>query len=873
MPCGLPRRLAGGALSLSPWTFVSLACVLLLALAGAPGSAAAAPSQRVRLDDGWRFAFGRQDDAEREDYPDAAWQLVTLPHTWNAEDAFTREPTFREGDGWYRRRVVLDPALQGKRLVLRFEAANQVTDVYWNGAHVGRHAGGYTAFAFDVTGAARVGGTNVLAVRVNNAVGPVPPLIADYNFYGGLYREVWLIASDPVHFSLLDHGAPGAWTEATGVSEASATVSVRGRLSNSAARSARVEIRARVLDPDGKELLSPRAELEVPAASDTAFGLPAGEIRAPRLWSPASPSLYQVHVELRVDGRLADSTSCPLGLRWFRVDPGHGLALNGRPLRLDGTNRHQDFAGLGSAVPEALQRGDLRRIKADGFNFVRLAHYPQSEAVLEECDRLGLVVWEEIPVVNRIDPTAEFESNARTMLVEMIRQHRAHPSVFFWGLANEVLLLKPDPLPRGYIERAARLVRGLHALARAEDPSRLTAAAVSFDELDDGSGLQDIPDVLGLNLYFGWYYRRLEELGPWLDQFHARHPDRPILISEYGADSDERVHAREPRALDFSIEYQQRFHEATFPQLAARGWLVGTAVWNQFDFGSRRRDDTKPNLNKKGLYFFDRRPKDVAFYYRAMLSPEPVLHVAARDWPRRAGSRPGDEQHTVLVYSNLDEVELWLGNESLGRRRTANGSARWEVSLRPGTNVLVARGRRGARELEDRCELQYEDRSLARLAAAGTAFTLAMSASPCQYLESGGAVWEACRDYAPRGWGRVGGKPRMTHHRIFGTRDDALFQATIDGVQALRFDVPDGEYEVELRFAETQDKRPGERVFDVTVNGEPLCTDLDLAGTAGRYFAVTKTAHVECHGGGGLRVAFRAARGETTVSAVKVTRL
>ena len=199
-------------------------------------------------------------------------------------------------------------------------------------------------------------------------------------------------------------------------------------------------------------------------------------------------------------------------------------------------------------MPESLQRADIRRIKADGFDFVRLAHYPQSEAVLEECDRLGVVVWEEIPLVNRIDPAPEFAANARTMLVEMIRQHRAHPCVIFWGLANEVLLLKPDPCSPSYAASAARLVRGLHALARAEDPTGLTAAArCRFDELDDGSGLQDVPDVLGLNLYFGWYYRTLEELGPWLDQFHARHPDRPLLISEYGADSDERVHAR-PRA-------------------------------------------------------------------------------------------------------------------------------------------------------------------------------------------------------------------------------------------------------------------------------------------------------------------------------------
>jgi len=250
---------------LSGWPIASLSCVLLVALAGAPDRAPVTGTQRVKLEDGWRFAFGTNDGAERDDFPDAAWQAVTLPHTWNAEDAFTREPTFREGAGWYRRRVTLDPALAGKRLVLRFEGANQVADVYWNGRRVGHHAGGYTAFAIDVTDAARVGGANVLAVRVDNAIGPVPPLMADYDFYGGLYRDVWLIASDAVHFSEMDHGAPGVWAEPTQVSEAGATVTVRGRLASSGGRPARVEVLARVVDPEGKDVLTSRTELEVAA--------------------------------------------------------------------------------------------------------------------------------------------------------------------------------------------------------------------------------------------------------------------------------------------------------------------------------------------------------------------------------------------------------------------------------------------------------------------------------------------------------------------------------------------------------------------------------------------------------------------------------
>src|SRR5262245_34732466 len=357
LPGGVPGRMAGWPVSLSFPGGVRLACALFL-VSVMPVVSEATTSQRMKLDDGWRFAFGPRDGAERVDYPDPDWERVTLPHTWNAKDAFTKVASFREGDGWYRRRVTLDPALRGRRLTLLCEAANQVADVYWNGVPVGHHAGGYTAFAFDVTAPARVGGQNVLAIRVNNAIGPIPPLIADYDFYGGLYRDVWLIASGDVHFSRLDHAAPGAWAEATDVSESSATVHVRGRLANAASRAARVEVVARVRDAGRPGVLKLRIELDLPAGADTTFELPSGTLREPRLWSPDSPHLYDVEVELRVDGRVVDTVHAPLGIRWFSVDPDRGLALNGRRLRVNGTNRHQDHAGYGSAVPEALQRAD-----------------------------------------------------------------------------------------------------------------------------------------------------------------------------------------------------------------------------------------------------------------------------------------------------------------------------------------------------------------------------------------------------------------------------------------------------------------------------------------------------------------------------------
>jgi beta-galactosidase len=332
---------------------------------------------------------------------------------------------------------MLDAGIAGRRVIVGFGAANQVADVWWNGVSVGHHAGGYTRFGCDVTEAARPG-ANVLAVRVDNRIGPIPPLIADYDFYGGLYRDAWLAVTEPVDFDVV---TGGAWAECRAVSERRATVVVHARLANSTDAAVRVELRAAVRAPDGRAVLAATAQADVPARDTLDVALPAQALEHPQLWSPDAPHLYEAAVELLRDGRQVRTVRCPLGVRWFAVDSQNGFLLNGRPLRLNGTNRHQDRAGYGSAVPESLQRDDMRRIKADGFNFVRLAHYPQSEAVLEECDRLGLVVWEEIPVVNQIDTSAAFAGNVRAMLREMIEQHRAHPSVAFWGLANEVLLL------------------------------------------------------------------------------------------------------------------------------------------------------------------------------------------------------------------------------------------------------------------------------------------------------------------------------------------------------------------------------------------------------------------------------------------------
>lgn len=854
--------------------------VLLFALACAASVAQAAGGEggrsRTLLDDGWRYADGAQAGAEAPAFDDRGWQAVALPHTWNARDAFDKRVPYRRGEGWYRRRLALAHAQCERRLFAYFEGANQVADVYLNGERLGRHVGGYTAFAFELTPHLRCDGRDLLAVRVDNRHDPdIPPLDADFTFFGGLYRNAWLVETDPVHIDVLDHASPGVYVDTPRIDEHGAVVRVRGTLVNRSGHARELAVEHRILDPSGVELARMQSRLQLPRGGRVPFEAQSAPLASPQLWSPGTPRLYRVETRVLEGDTVRDRVDARFGMRWFRFDPDLGFLLNGEPTPLRGSNRHQDRAGAGNALTDAQHREDMRFVKDTGFNFVRLAHYPQARAVLDAADELGLAVWEEIPVVNLVTPTPAFAAHSEHMLVEMIRQHYNHPSVVMWGYMNEVMQFRPKPEPPGYEAWLLELARRLEARTRAEDPFRATATAISYTEIDNGSGFQDIPQVLGLNLYFGWYYHDLDTLGPWLDALHAKHPTRPIFISEYGADHDERVRARHPVAFDFSAEYQQRFHERSFEQLLARPWLAGTAVWNHFDFGSSGRQDSKFGLNQKGLQFHDRAPKDVLHYYRARMLHGPVLHIAAHEWTRRAGSRREDARQSIEVYANLDEVELLQDGRSLGRIHPENAIARFEVDLVPGRNRLEARGQAaGGRAIVDTVDIDYEDRTSFFGGAGDRVDEIAVNAGGhYDVVDPDGPVWEAARAYRPGAGGHVGGRSVLTHHRIFDTALDPLWQDTWAGAEAWRFDVPDGEYAVELGFVEVEHDAPGARVFDVVVNGEALARGLDLVARKGRYEPVVLAGQARARGGRGIVIKLPATAGEGTISTLRLRRI
>jgi len=851
----------------SPGRLLLLLVLIFLGLS----SASAAPSPRVRysINDAWLFSEGPVEGAEKEVFDDSGWSRIDLPHTWNAEDAFDDRPGYRRGTGWYRRNLILDEALREKRIHLHFEGANQVAEVWLNGRKAGSHVGGYTAFLFDITALVRWDGSNSIAVRVDNAHDEdIPPLNADFTFFGGIYRDVWLVATSPVRLTLTDHASSGIFIDSTPRGDR-AEVVLRGSVDNSLPRMIRARMEHRIFDERGNEITRATAAIELPANGSAAFRHESVSIPSPKLWSPSDPHLYRVVTEIVHEGRLVDRIVNSFGVRSFRADPARGFLLNGQPLRLNGTNRHQDRAGYGNALPDALHRRDVEIIKDDGFNFLRLAHYPQDPAILEAADHLGLVVWEEIPIVNLIGMSDAFAENSERMLVEMIRQHYNHPSIVFWGYMNEVMLTRPNPIPEGYYQRMLELTRRLEARVKAEDPGRLTVMALSRDEIPpEDHGLGSVTDVLAFNLYFGWYYEKLETLGAFLDEFHRAHPSRPLIVSEYGAGSDERVHATAPTPFDFSSEYAQIFHGSSFSQMEERGYLVGTAIWNHFDFASEARSDSKPTLNQKGLYFHDRTPKDTAFYYRAALLEEPVLYIG-REWLRRAGSLPAERIQPVWAYTNLDEVILFINGVTAGPVPIENRRAVTKALLVDGPNRIRASGRRGEQWFTDEITIDFDDRSEARRDG-----LIAVNAgSEYSYVDDAGVVWEADREWRSGGWGFVGGAPGRTHHRISSTDDDPLLQPSRVGMDAYRFDLPDGMYEVEIALAE-RDRQiaAGSRIFSVIANGAAIFTDLDLVASAGPFAAVRRKAVVEAVNGEGIEIRFPASAGKPVVSAILIRR-
>lgn len=846
---------------------------LLAALAVCAAASSSAQREMKTLNDSWDF---RKAAEER-------WTSVNLPHTFNL-DAY-QTPRYYQGKAHYRRTFSLPAVDPARRYFLKIDAASKAAEVSVNGTKVGSHAGGYTAFTMDITDCIRE--KNTVEITVDNGRKDIAPISADFTFWGGIYRDVWLISTPRQHFNLLNMGSDGIFLSTPTVSEAEGTIRIRSEVTNDAEETATLEVHNAIYSPAGELLQSLKQKVKLRGGETRTCETLSKPVANPVLWTPETPFLYRVETTLveAKTNRVLDRRVHKAGFRWFSFDGNKGFTLNGKPYKLRGVNRHQDQAPVGVALDDEAHRRDVRLMKDIGCNFIRIAHYPQDDALLEACDELGLLAWEEIPVVNIVPDTPGYADHCEQNLREMIRQHYNHPCVILWGYMNEILLVTPGPdRPEWpvYKERTVALAQRLEAALKEEDPARASVMAYNMTNLYNEIGL-DLVDVSGWNLYQGWYVDKLQDFDAFCEDQHRRYPGRPIIISEWGAGSDRRLHSTRGRAFDFSIEYHQTYTEHYLSFIEKTEWISGCAYWNFIDFNVAARQESMPRVNNKGLFYNDRTPKDVAYYFKAMWRADiPVLRIASRDWDRRTGA--AGELQDIKVYSNLPEVELFIDGRSAGRQKTEGCVAVFRTALPCGTSTLLAQGDRGGQTVQDAMEISY-----APLPDLEKGEELAVNVgSNCFFTSSvSGLTWLPDRPYAPGSWGYTAGRARTTTSEIVNTPDGPLYQSGLEGNAAYRFDVPAGDYEVELLMADisrpavqlanlldkaSEEQATGDSRFSVLLCGREVETDFSPAD-GGRYRTAFRRRYIARSEDGHITVELKATKGKPYLCGLKLRKL
>ena len=865
------------------------------------------------LDQDWFFV---KDSANSTRLPNknVLWKRINLPHTWNAVDVMDDAPGYYRGVGWYKKNLVINPEWKNKQVYLLFDGANQETDVYYNGIRIGGHIGGYTSFVIPISKFLKLNGANKLLVKVNNRFNKdIAPLTADFTFFGGIYRNVRILVLDPVHFGDEKYGASGIYISAPKISKQSATINITGRLVNDGFVAKEVTLRTTVSDPTGKQVLVKDFKAaRIQAGQEYLFNHLLPSISDPKLWSPNSPLLYRVTTKI-IDagtGVVLDEITRNTGLRWFRFDPVKGFFLNGQYCKLIGASRHQDYKGLGNALPADLQVKDVQLLKAMGGNYLRVAHYPQDQSILDACDELGILASVEIPIVNEITETQAFTNNAKNMQLEMIWQNYNHPSIIIWAYMNEVLLklkFKNDKERQDiYLANVKKLAVDLDQLTRTTDSSRYTMIANHGDvKLYDRAGLTTIPMLVGWNLYQGWYGGKLSDFASALDTIHKKQPGKPFMVTEFGADVDPRIHAAKPERFDKSVEYGIKYHQAYLNAILKRPFVAGAQVWNLADFNSETREESMPHINNKGLLTGDRKPKNTYFLYQAYLLKTPFLKIGAIEKEIRLGTAEETDHYSeqpLPVYSNLTEAELFLNGKSLGVKKFIDHEAVWNVPFAGGKNVLKVVAADGEKQVTDQAEIDFHLLPCLLKSQIIPFTNLSISVGdPRSFKEENSSeLWLPDQAYIKGSWGFIGGEVyRMkdngrqsfgTDKNILGSSKDPIYQTQRIGLQEYRLDVPNGNYEIVLHFAElvgsgsavalpynlssqSETEVVEQRIFSVYLNNKEIINKLDLSKTYGNARAVSKRFETAVKGEEGIRLMFKAIIGQAVLNGIQVKKI
>ena len=600
-----------------------------------------------------KWAFSKEASEAPKVMPDK-WYWVSLPHTWNDIDGQDGGNDLYRGTAYYAKELEKIDLPKGDKYYLEFNGANSSATVYVNGKKLAHHDGGYSTWRVNITDVLE--DKNLFVVEVDNAQNDrVYPQNADFTFYGGLYRNVNILALNNSHFDVEYYGGPGIKVTPE-VIDTNAKVDVEVFTTNTMENQKLVYI---LKDQEGNII-----EQKETNASET---LVTFEIENVHLWhGKKDPYLYSVEVLLKQDDEVLDNVSTRFGCRTFKIDPELGFILNGEEYPLRGVSRHQDRWGIGNALLPEHHEEDMDMICELGATTIRLAHYQHDQYFYDLCDERGLVIWAEIPYISTHMPNGR--ENTISQMKELITQNYNHPSIVVWGLSNEITMSgeSTEDLRENHII--------LNDLVHDMDKTRLTTiACVSMCSMDDP--YVQIPDVVSYNHYFGWYGGDTSMNGPWFDEFHAKYPNIPIGCSEYGCEALD-WHTSNPDQGDYTEEYQAYYHEELIKQFFTRKYMWATHVWNMFDFGADSRNEGGENgQNHKGLVTFDRKYKKDAFYaYKAWLSDEPFVHICGKRYVDRV-----EETTKVTVYSNQPEVELFANGVSLGKQTSPEHFFYFEV--------------------------------------------------------------------------------------------------------------------------------------------------------------------------------------------------
>lgn len=697
--------------------------------------------QKIRLTDNWEYLKGDLGgiwEAVRPASPGSpetvpVWQKVTLPHCFNAEDAVDPDVNYYQGPGWYKTTLAIENPYKDGRIVLDFEGAGQKTKVYVYTTLVGEHVGGYDGWSVDITEAVntfmaddklmkRFKGKVPLSIRCDNSrdVEMIPSDLSDFNVYGGLYRYLNLVYLPKASFEQIRLEPQLSANRKEG------TLRVKASFYNPEdIRKAHVTVS--VYDANRRQIFTRSLENVLPLGDQF---LTEVTIKNPTLWDVDSPNLYTCELSIEAEGQTL-TTEERFGFRQAEFKEKGPFFLNGRRLLLRGTHRHEDHAGVGQAMTEEMMRTEMQLMKDMGVNFIRLGHYQQSDIILQLCDELGILVWEEIPWCRGGLGGETYKDQARRMLANMINQHHNHPAVIIWGLGNE------NDWPNDFSQFDKGAIRAfmkeLHDQAHRLDDTRMTA-------IRRCEFCSDIVDVYSPSIWAGWYrgvftdYKEVSENEmqkvkrflhvEWGGDSHARRHSENIFANlkgiESGKSADERAGdaslyggaARASKDGDWSESYIVRLIDWHLKEQETMPWLTGAAYWPFKDFSTPvRPENPVPYVNQKGVIERDFTPKESYYVFQSYWTTEPMVHIYGHSWPVRWGNK-GDRKE-VLVYSNCEEVELFVNGVSQGvKKRNSQdypaAGLRWNCVYEEGRNDIRAVAVKGKIEVTDEISQEYQ---------------------------------------------------------------------------------------------------------------------------------------------------------------------